>query len=97
MWVGKVNAMAGQIGPRAKSNHASARIVLKVRPQGRRRSRIANEDDLESRSSPSSSFAFSALAKRMTHLELTLINRPYGTRRVFFLFFQALRAWLPSF
>jgi hypothetical protein len=33
----------------------------------------------------------------MTHLQETLINRPYGTGRVFFLFFQALRARLPSF
>ena len=33
--------------------------------------------------------------RRMTHVEKTLINRPYGTRRVFFLF-QALRARPPS-
>jgi hypothetical protein len=33
----------------------------------------------------------------MTHLQETLINRPYGTGRVLFSFFQALRARLPSF
>ena len=31
----------------------------------------------------------------MTRLQETLINRPYGTGRVFFIFFQALP--LPSF
>ena len=32
--------------------------------------------------------------RRMTHLQKTLINRPYGTGRVLFSFSQALRARL---
>jgi hypothetical protein len=35
--------------------------------------------------------------KRKVDLQETLINRPYGTGRVFFSFFQALRARLLSF
>ena len=40
---------------------------------------------------------FESEERRMIHLQETLINRPYGTGRVFFLFFQALRGRLPSF